>query len=60
MLPVNVTRMKMMNSSENAEKVTEESKFPCAVCRKGVAVISSSISFTGVRCIRDVVVLEVN
>ena len=28
----------MMNSSENAEKVTEESKFPCAVCRKGVVL----------------------
>ena len=44
-----------MISSENA------GKFSGAVCKKDVSVvISSSASCAGVRCIRDVVVLEVN
>ena len=35
-LGVNVKKKKMMINSKTAEKITEKSKFPCAVCRKGV------------------------
>ena len=37
-----------------------EGKFPCVVCRKCVGINSILISFTGVRSLTDVVVLEVN
>ena len=47
-----------MISSKNAAKVTEESQSPSTVCRK--SRIPSFVSFAGVGCISDVVVLEVN
>ena len=50
----------MIISQENAGKVTIEGKFTCAICRKSVGTILSCVSFTGVGCIRDIVVLEVN
>ena len=37
-----------------------EGKFPCVVCRKCVGINSILISFTGVRSLTDVVLLEVN
>lgn len=36
-LRVNVKKMNMKISSENAGKVTEEGKFHCPVCRKGLS-----------------------
>ena len=56
---VNVKETKMMISSENAEKVAMEGKFPCTFCRK-LAVIQRYASFSGVGCIKEVVILEVN
>ena len=47
-----------MISNENAEEITEEGKFPCAVCRKGITSFSISVSFAGVA--KSVLVLEVN
>ena len=35
-LKINVKKTKIIIRSEDTEKVTEEAKFPCAVCRKGV------------------------
>ena len=45
-----------MTCSENALTVTEEEKFPGAVCRKDP---TSPASFAGVRWVTDVVALEV-
>ena len=42
---MNVKRQKMMISSENAGKNTVESKFPCAVCAKGVGTNSFPCQF---------------
>ena len=36
-LRVNTKNMNIMISSENAGKVTEEGKFHCPVCRKGLS-----------------------
>ena len=58
-LKVCVMNMKGMISSENTGKVSKEGKFCCAVSSKGVGSNTSSVSFTDVGCIRDVVVLEV-
>lgn len=44
-----------MFSSKNGGKVTVEDKFPCAVCRKDVG----SSNFSSIRCMNNVVVLEV-
>ena len=41
-------KTKTITSSENAEKVTEEGKFPCVVCRKDVG--SNSILCQFCRC----------
>ena len=38
-----------MMISENAEKVTEEGKFPCAACKKGVGCNSILCRFC--RCL---------
>ena len=48
MLRVNVEKKKMMISTENAGKITEERKFSCVVCREG---LGSNFRFAGVPCI---------
>ena len=47
-LRVNVKKMKMMISSENVGKVTEEGTFPCPIFRKGLG--SNSIFCYLSRC----------
>lgn len=51
-LRVNVEKKKMMISTENADKITEERKFSCVVCREG---LGSNFRFAGVACIWDAV-----
>ena len=40
-------------------KVYKKDKFPCNVCRRVQTVIPSSVSFAGVRYLKDVVVSKV-
>ena len=60
-LRINVKETKIIISTENAGKVTEEDKFSCGVYRKGAGINSTLCQFfSGVQCIKDIVVSKLN